>query len=244
MSAVIAVIDYGMGNLHSVAKALEHVAPLARVRVTQRATDILEADRVVFPGQGAIGHCMQELARLDLVETVRRAAREKPFLGMCLGPQALMTHSDENGGIAALDVAPCDGLAGQCFDLVINATSAGLHGESLPLPDASADFLSMGYALRHIDDVQVAFAEFRRVLRPGGRVVVLEITRPAGALGRMALRLGHLVLEVGRLVDVVEVVGAGHAGHGGDEQRGGDDDASAIGREGGGLDGVVMAVES
>lgn len=104
MSVVIAVIDYGMGNLHSVAKALEHVAPLARVRVTQRATDILEADRVVFPGQGAIGHCMQELARLDLVETVRRAAREKPFLGMCLGPQALMTHSDENGGIAALDV--------------------------------------------------------------------------------------------------------------------------------------------
>ena len=99
---MIVVVDYGMGNLHSVAKALEHVAPLARVRVTQRATDILEADRVVFPGQGAIGHCMQELARLDLVEAVRRAAREKPFLGMCLGPQALMTRWDEQARIVAL----------------------------------------------------------------------------------------------------------------------------------------------
>ena len=63
------------------------------------------------------------------------------------------------------------------------------RAEKLPLPDADADFLGMGYALRHIDDVQVAFAEFRRVLRPGGRLLVLEITRPAGALGRLALRI-------------------------------------------------------
>jgi demethylmenaquinone methyltransferase/2-methoxy-6-polyprenyl-1,4-benzoquinol methylase len=63
------------------------------------------------------------------------------------------------------------------------------RAERLPLPDASADFLSLGYALRHIDDVQVAFDEFRRVLRPGGRLLVLEITRPAGAFGRMALRI-------------------------------------------------------
>lgn len=63
------------------------------------------------------------------------------------------------------------------------------RAEALPLPDASADFLSLGYALRHIDDVQVAFSEFRRVLRPGGRVLVLEITRPTGVFGRLALRL-------------------------------------------------------
>lgn len=63
------------------------------------------------------------------------------------------------------------------------------RAEALPLPDAGADFLSMGYALRHIDDVQVAFAEFKRVLRPGGRVLVLEITRPTGTFGRLALRL-------------------------------------------------------
>ncbi len=63
------------------------------------------------------------------------------------------------------------------------------RAESIPLPDASADFLSMGYALRHIDDVNVALAEFRRVLRPGGRLLVLEITRPATAFGRFMLRL-------------------------------------------------------
>jgi len=63
------------------------------------------------------------------------------------------------------------------------------RAEKLPLPDGKADFLSMGYALRHIDDVQVAFAEFLRVLRPGGRVLVLEITRPTGTLSRLALRL-------------------------------------------------------
>ena len=69
------------------------------------------------------------------------------------------------------------------------------RAEALPLPDASADFLSMGFALRHIDDVHVAFGEFRRVLRPGGRVLVLEITRPADVWRRLALRL-HIRLLV------------------------------------------------
>jgi demethylmenaquinone methyltransferase/2-methoxy-6-polyprenyl-1,4-benzoquinol methylase len=62
------------------------------------------------------------------------------------------------------------------------------RAEAIPLPDASVDFLSMGYALRHIDDLHVAFAEFRRVLRPGGRLLLLEITRPEGTLGRLALK--------------------------------------------------------
>lgn len=100
----IAVIDYGMGNLHSVVKALEHVAPAARVTLARDAQALRAADRVVFPGQGAIGHCMHELARLDLVEPLRAAARSKPFLGMCLGPQALMDFSEENGGVTALGV--------------------------------------------------------------------------------------------------------------------------------------------
>lgn len=102
----IAVIDYGMGNLHSVARALEHVAPRQRVLITQLATDILAADRVVFPGQGAIRDCMHELASHELIEVVRRAAVEKPFLGLCLGPQALLEYSDENGGVACLGVLP------------------------------------------------------------------------------------------------------------------------------------------
>jgi demethylmenaquinone methyltransferase/2-methoxy-6-polyprenyl-1,4-benzoquinol methylase len=60
--------------------------------------------------------------------------------------------------------------------------------ESIPLPDAAADFLSMGYALRHISDLTVAFGEFRRVLAPGGVVCILEITPPAGRVGRAALK--------------------------------------------------------
>ncbi len=100
----IAVIDYGMGNLHSVAKALEHVAPGARVELVRDAAALEAADRVVFPGQGAIGHCMAELDRLGLVEPLRAAARTRPFLGMCLGPQALMGFSEENGGTACLGV--------------------------------------------------------------------------------------------------------------------------------------------
>ncbi len=102
----IAIIDYGMGNLRSVAKALEHVAPEAQVRVTHDRREILRADRVVFPGQGSIRDCMSELARWDLVEVVREAALGKPFLGLCLGPQALLEFSEENGGVACLNVLP------------------------------------------------------------------------------------------------------------------------------------------
>ena len=104
--ASIAIIDYGMGNLRSVAKALEHVAPQAQVLVTQNRHDILNADRVVFPGQGSIRDCMHELARWDLLDVVRDAARSKPFLGLCLGPQALLEFSEENGGVAGLNVLP------------------------------------------------------------------------------------------------------------------------------------------
>ncbi len=102
----IAVIDYGMGNLHSVARALEHVAPRQRIRITQRAAEILAADRVVFPGQGAIRDCMRELAHHQLTEVVRRVATEKPFLGLCLGPQALLDYSEENGGVETLGLLP------------------------------------------------------------------------------------------------------------------------------------------
>ncbi|MBK7984478.1 MAG: imidazole glycerol phosphate synthase subunit HisH [Candidatus Competibacteraceae bacterium] len=102
----IAIIDYGMGNLRSVAKALEHVAPGARISVTQERRDILRADRVVFPGQGSIRDCMRELARWELLDVVRESALGKPFLGLCLGPQALLSFSEENGGIDCLGVLP------------------------------------------------------------------------------------------------------------------------------------------
>ena len=106
MSNVIAVIDYGMGNLHSAAKALEHVAPDAEVVVTSDAKKILSADRIVFPGVGAIRDCMGELKRLGLDKVVAEAAKTKPLLAICVGYQCLMAHSEENGGIDCLDILP------------------------------------------------------------------------------------------------------------------------------------------
>ena len=91
----IAVVDYGMGNLHSVAKALEHVAPAANVMVTGNPETIRAATRIVFPGQGAAPDCMAEINALGLREVILEAARTKPFLGICMGLQVLFQHSDE-----------------------------------------------------------------------------------------------------------------------------------------------------
>ncbi|RMG50520.1 MAG: imidazole glycerol phosphate synthase subunit HisH [Gammaproteobacteria bacterium] len=101
----IAVIDYGMGNLRSVAKAVEHVAPAGtRVRVTDRRDEILEADRIVFPGQGAARDCMRALRAHGLVDVVREAVRNRPFLGICMGMQVLLDYSEENDGTECLGV--------------------------------------------------------------------------------------------------------------------------------------------
>ena len=96
-----------MGNLRSVSKALEHVVePDQHVIVTSDPADIHAAARVVFPGQGAARDCMLELEQRGLVEPVLQAAREKPFLGICMGLQVLMSHSEENNGIQCMDLYP------------------------------------------------------------------------------------------------------------------------------------------
>lgn len=106
MKTTVAVIDYGMGNLHSAAKALETVAPDAKVVVTEDGAAIRAADRVVFPGVGAIRDCVGEIRRLGLDEVVSDVIRTKPFLGICVGMQSLMTHSEENGGVDCLQLFP------------------------------------------------------------------------------------------------------------------------------------------
>jgi glutamine amidotransferase len=107
MSGVVAVIDYGMGNLHSVASALEHVGA-DKVLVTHDAELIRQADRVVFPGVGAIRDCMAEIRRLKCDQLLSDALTEqhKPVLAICVGMQALMTHSEENDGVQCLDIIP------------------------------------------------------------------------------------------------------------------------------------------
>src|ERR1700675_4629582 len=105
MSNTIAVIDYGMGNLRSVSKALEHVAPGADVRVTSDPEVVRRAGRVVFPGQGAMPDCMREMDARGLRPAVLEAARSKPFLGICIGLQMLFDASEE-GAVAGLSVLP------------------------------------------------------------------------------------------------------------------------------------------
>ncbi|MET0027685.1 MAG: imidazole glycerol phosphate synthase subunit HisH [Candidatus Thiodiazotropha sp.] len=103
MSQRIAVIDYGMGNLRSVAKAVEHVAAdNDEVLVTDDPEKILGSDRVVFPGQGAARDCMAAISDHHLNRALLEAARSKPFLGICMGQQVLLEDSEENGGTTLL----------------------------------------------------------------------------------------------------------------------------------------------
>jgi glutamine amidotransferase len=103
----IAVIDYGMGNLRSVVKALEHVAGKHhKVELTSDPAQVMQADRVVFPGQGAAGDCMRAIDEYELRETVIEAASSRPFLGICMGMQVLIEHSEENQGTDCLGIYP------------------------------------------------------------------------------------------------------------------------------------------
>ena len=124
----IAIIDYGMGNLHSIAKALEHVAGKERVIVSNRREQILSADRVVFPGVGAIRDCMAELKKTGLDEVVVQAAASRPVLGVCLGLQALLDKSEENQGTDCLGI-----IAGTVKHFPREITSAD-SGERLKIP--------------------------------------------------------------------------------------------------------------
>ena len=103
----IAVVDYGMGNLRSVSQALEHVAGGMEVVVTADPQVVALSERVVFPGQGAMPDCMRELDARGLRPAVLAAARDKPFLGICIGLQMLFEHSAE-GDVAGLGILAGD----------------------------------------------------------------------------------------------------------------------------------------
>ena len=122
----IAVIDYGMGNLRSVSKALEAVSSNASVVVTSDPKTILSASHVLFPGVGAIRDCMAELKQLELEDVILQAAQEKPFLGICLGMQALLAHSEENNGVDTLNL-----FSGS---VKLFRPDASVNGEKLKVP--------------------------------------------------------------------------------------------------------------
>ena len=99
----IVVVDYGMGNLRSVAQALRHVAPEMEVKISGEAADLKKADRVVLPGQGAMPDCMRSLRDSGLFDALLDAARNKPLFGVCVGEQMLFDLSEEGN-------TPCLGL--------------------------------------------------------------------------------------------------------------------------------------
>jgi glutamine amidotransferase len=101
----IAIVDYGMGNFHSVARALHAAAPDADIRICKQAHEIQNASRVVFPGQGAMPDCIRTLNESGLRDAVIEAARCKPLLGICVGEQMLFTRSEE-GDTMGLGIFP------------------------------------------------------------------------------------------------------------------------------------------
>ena len=103
----VAVVDYGMGNLRSVTQAVMHVAADAGVEVVwaRTAQEVMDADRVVLPGQGGMRDCMQDLHACGMFDAVMHAAAHKPLMGVCVGMQMLLDHSDE-GDTPGLGLIP------------------------------------------------------------------------------------------------------------------------------------------
>ncbi len=122
-SVDVAVIDYGMGNLHSVSKALQHVAPNANIWIGDDPEIIKNATRVVYPGVGAIRDCIAEVRSRGLDQVIVEVAKTKPLLAICVGMQGLMQHSSENGGVDCLNVFP-DKVT--CFTDVLGPQHADL----------------------------------------------------------------------------------------------------------------------
>ena len=102
----IAIVDYGMGNVRSVQKAIEYIAPNDMCLLTNNPQVIRDSDRVVFPGQGAMGSCMSALASNKLIDEIKLASKSKPFLGICLGLQLLFDYSEENNTTKGLSIVP------------------------------------------------------------------------------------------------------------------------------------------
>ncbi len=123
----VAVVDYGMGNLHSISKALQVAGPEHTVQIVSNPEQIFNADRVVFPGVGAIRDCMHALNSTGLSEVLLEVAKQKPFLGICLGMQALLQQSEENGHTDCLGFFP-----GQVVHFAPDIKSA--EGEMLKIP--------------------------------------------------------------------------------------------------------------
>ena len=102
---MIAIIDYGIGNLRSVHNAVSFISPQTKSIVTSDPDVVAKADKVIFPGQGAMPDCVLQLDKRGLKESVIEAAKQKPFLGICLGLQMLFETSEE-GNVSGFGLLP------------------------------------------------------------------------------------------------------------------------------------------
>ncbi|AOM02516.1 imidazole glycerol phosphate synthase subunit HisH [Cobetia marina] len=185
----IAVIDYGMGNLHSVAKALEHVAD-ENVVITSDPRAIRGATRVVLPGQGAIRDCMGELERAELRGLVGEllSNHSKPLLGVCVGQQMLMERSEENGGIDCL--AYFKGDVKRFDDKQLDE-----HGQRLKVPHMGWNHVAhtQGHALwEGIEDNSRFYFVHSFYVSAAERSQVFGATHYAGAEAHVAIGEGSL----------------------------------------------------
>ncbi len=141
----VAIVDYGMGNLRSVANAFKAVAPSISIAVTSDAEQIAQAERVVFPGQGAMRDCIRELDARHLRQSVLDATQQKPFLGICIGLQMLFEHSEE-GDVPGLGVYPGE------VKRFPHERMVDVHGAKLKVPH-------MGWSQVHQTQVHAMWAE-------------------------------------------------------------------------------------
>lgn len=163
---MIAVIDYGMGNLRSVHKAFEAVGHQAVV--TRDSGVIKNASHVVLPGVGAFGDCMRNLVRYDLVTPIRDAiAQGKPFLGICLGLQVLFTESEEFGTHPGLSVLqgkvkrfPATAPGGEVLKIPHMGWNTVTYQRSVPLlkgiPDESFFYFVHSYYVEPQESMVIA----------------------------------------------------------------------------------------
>lgn len=169
----VAIVDYGMGNLFSVARVCEHVD--LRANVTTSVEDLYRADAVILPGVGSFGHAMSELRRLGMVDALRDiAASGRPLAGVCLGMQLLMSESAEFGsheglGIIEGDVVPFDAPAADGHRLKV--PQVGWNHIEKPRPDAWAETY-----LEEVDDGAFMYFVHSLYVRPADDSVVLATT--------------------------------------------------------------------
>lgn len=102
----IVVVDFGTGNLRSVVKALQHVAPQREIRTSFDSETIVRSHQIVLPGQGAMGSWMSALHQYELHQVIQESLVSKPVLGICLGLQALYESSEEDGGVEGFEFLP------------------------------------------------------------------------------------------------------------------------------------------